>query len=121
MLAPDSKRGWRLEISHVGNTDGNLIKTMQLKASLVGSALCLPPQPEPGNADQDPDALARGRKQNKVQGHGHHIPASNSKGERILNLNLGLRDGYEGFFFFQISQTECTFLNFSSVQSLSRV
>jgi len=100
MLAPDSKRGWRLEISHVGNTDGNLIKTMQLKASLVGSALCLPLQPEPGNADQDPDALARGRKQNKVQGHGHHIPASNSKGERILNLNLGLRDGYEGFFFF---------------------
>lgn len=65
MLAPDSKRGWRLEISHVGNTDGDLIKTVQLKASLVGSALCLPPWPEPGNADQDPDALARGRKQNK--------------------------------------------------------
>lgn len=115
MLAPDPKRGWRLEISHVGNTDGDLIKTVQLKASLVGSALCLPPWPEPGNADQDPDALARGRKQNKTQAHDHHIPASNSKGERILNLNLGLRDGYEGFvlfcFFCQISKTERIFLN----------
>ena len=110
VLAPESKRGWRLEISHVGNTDGGSITTAQLKASLVGWQGPVPtPWPAAGNPDQDSDALGRGRKQNKAQGHDHHIPASNSKGERSPNLNLGLRDGYEGFVLFYSNQHDGTY------------